>query len=420
MRELASFHHFVLLKRGRLKNEPMEVLKEKTKSICPQCFQELDASIVEDNTSVFLKKECPIHGSFNILIEKDAKFYKRIMNKEFKKDRIPFRSLSLPIVNQCNLNCQVCYAPDRGNKYFSTEELKTAIRDFTGEQVKFTGGEPTLCEDLPLLIKAGYEYGKRSLLITNGIKLTNMSFVKMLKKVGLKIVVISFHGGFRDDIYEKINGQKLLGDKLKAFKNLKRTGMKLCLTVTLVRGVNENELTKAYRYYLKNKSFIKQFRIRSLSYIGRHVEANPFCLSEIIKLLSKVSGFSTDELIEPFFQYPPYHHSTCSFSVDLFKSFIYRINKKGIQNKIFRKISFILDGLFLFGIRKTFDMVINKIKGKKVLFDARIEIRIWPDKQRIDLGEIQWCRTALLAQDKSLVPFCHAIIMDEKDRVLQK
>lgn len=397
----------------------MEILKDKTKSICPECFKELQAMVYEEGNQVFLVKECPEHGKFEILIEKDAEFYKRIMHKEFRKERIPFLKLALPITHQCNLSCQVCYAPDRENKDFSVEELRVAIQDFKGRLIKLTGGEPTLSKNLLFLIETIHGSGKVGGLVTNGINLTNTDYVKILKKAGLKQVAIAFHGGFRDDIYEKINGQKLLKEKLKALKNLKKAGMEVVLSVTLVRGVNEDELAKIYRYYLNNKSFIKLLRIRSLSQIGRYVKTNPFCLSEIIDLMSKASGFTKEELIEPFFQYHPlFHYSTCRFRIDLHNSFIYRINKQGIQNKRFRKIRFILESLSLFGVRKTVEMIINKIKGKKRLLDAEIAIRIWPDKERIDFGEIQYCPTAILTSNREFLPFCYGIIMEEKSCLL--
>lgn len=156
----------------------MEILKEKTKSICPICLQELDARVIENNNKVFLEKECPQYGRFEVLIEEDAELYKRLMNKEFRKERLPFRRLTLPITHKCNLNCQVCYAPDRGIKDFCIEELKAVIQDFKCEVIKLTGGEPTLYNNLPFLIDTIHENGKKCNLSTNGVKLIDMNLKK--------------------------------------------------------------------------------------------------------------------------------------------------------------------------------------------------------------------------------------------------
>jgi len=169
----------------------MEILKEKTKSICPQCFQELDARVIQDNNSVFLEKECPQHGRFKILIEKDAEFYKRLMHKEFRKEKIPFKQLALPVTYQCNLHCPMCYEPDRESKEVSIEKFTTTIKEFSGNLVKITGGEPTLRKDLPILIKMAKEQGKEPTLCSNCVKLANMKYVKMLKKAGIKHLLLS-------------------------------------------------------------------------------------------------------------------------------------------------------------------------------------------------------------------------------------
>lgn len=392
----------------------MAVLKEITKSLCPECLQEINARIIEKNSQVFLEKACPQHGPFDVLIEKDAEFYKRIMNKDFRIEKVPFRKLALPLTHKCNLNCNICYLPDRDKRDFSVEEMKSAVQNFDGKLIKLTGGEPTLSDNLPLFIENVYENKKDAGLVTNGVRLSDINYVRILKKSGLKNVALSFHGGFNDAIYEKISGRKMLNEKLRALRNLKSEGIGVTLSVTLIRGVNENELGSIYRYYVNNASFVKLLRIRSMSQVGKYIETKPFCLSEIIGLISEVSGFSKDELIEPFFDFKRDPGSTCRFSLNLYDSFIYRIKKRKIDSSRFKYLMYISEGLFLFGLGKTAKMIINKLKGKSRLFDQGIEIRTWPDKYSIDLGEIQWCYTASLTQNGGLLPFCYSIIMNEK------
>ncbi len=57
------------------------ILKEKTKSLCPICFEEIDGEVVELDGRVYLKKNCAVHGKFDVLIEKDASLYKALMNE---------------------------------------------------------------------------------------------------------------------------------------------------------------------------------------------------------------------------------------------------------------------------------------------------------------------------------------------------
>jgi len=50
---------------------------KNTKSICPECLKALDASIFEDGGKVYIKKECPEHGSFQELYWSDYDQYVR-------------------------------------------------------------------------------------------------------------------------------------------------------------------------------------------------------------------------------------------------------------------------------------------------------------------------------------------------------
>lgn len=393
----------------------MEILKEKTRSICPECLRELDARVTQEGKEVFLEKNCPEHGNFKFLIEKDAELYKKIMNVEFAGDRISFKKLTLPVTHQCNLNCQVCYSPDRERKDPSLQELKKIMQDFQGDLIKITGGEATLNPNLPSLIEIAKESGKSFAVVTNGIKLVDINYARILKQAGLKYLAVAF-SGFSDEVCERIYGGRILKEKLKALRNLKKLGMKVSLSVTLARGINDQELVKIYKYYLKNRSFIKKIRIRTLSYIGKYVKTSPFCLSEIIELLSGVTGFNRNELIEPNLKNYSKYRATCRFKLNLFDSFNYRLLKKRNKSRILNKVRFVFDSIRFFGLRNAIELIINKIIGQARPPEAIIEIRIWPDKQRLDLGEMQHCLTATVSGDKTLLPFCYAIIMDEKKR----
>ena len=43
-----------------------------TQSLCPVCLRRLDATYVSEGTAVFLRKECPTHGSFSVPVWKAA------------------------------------------------------------------------------------------------------------------------------------------------------------------------------------------------------------------------------------------------------------------------------------------------------------------------------------------------------------
>src|SRR4030042_2712796 len=54
----------------------LNVLKT-TRSICPECFKTLDATIYEENGKVYMRKECAEHGLFEDIYWSDINEYKR-------------------------------------------------------------------------------------------------------------------------------------------------------------------------------------------------------------------------------------------------------------------------------------------------------------------------------------------------------
>ncbi|MFQ6095575.1 MAG: radical SAM protein, partial [Candidatus Bathyarchaeia archaeon] len=60
----------------------MKIIKS-TKSICPECKRVLEATIFEEDGRVYMKKECPEHGSFQDVYWSDYEQYKRAEEFEY-------------------------------------------------------------------------------------------------------------------------------------------------------------------------------------------------------------------------------------------------------------------------------------------------------------------------------------------------
>jgi len=108
----------------------------------------------------------------------------------------------IALTYRCQHKCSFCYAdaPKRGSRdnEMTTAEVKRIIDRIWTEAkaptVSFTGGEPTLREDLPEFIAYAKSLGMRTNLITNGYKCADEALVAQLAEAGLDSAQVSLEG----------------------------------------------------------------------------------------------------------------------------------------------------------------------------------------------------------------------------------
>ncbi len=125
-------------------------------------------------------------------------------------EAVPFQRPhnALPVLSEialtyrCNLSCRFCYAgckctkkPD--SREMTTEQVRRVLeiirRDAEVPSVSWTGGEPTLRDDLVELTRHATGLGMRVNLITNGTNITS-ELAKSLKDAGLRSAQVSLEG----------------------------------------------------------------------------------------------------------------------------------------------------------------------------------------------------------------------------------
>jgi radical SAM protein with 4Fe4S-binding SPASM domain len=103
--------------------------------------------------------------------------------------------MDLALTFKCQNNCIHCYAGGpHETEELNTEQWKQIIDKLRQAGVfilTFTGGEPTLREDLPELLLYAQNNGMVTGLVTNGRKLKDKSYVEELEKAGLDFVQIT-------------------------------------------------------------------------------------------------------------------------------------------------------------------------------------------------------------------------------------
>ncbi|TFG11608.1 radical SAM protein [Candidatus Thorarchaeota archaeon] len=106
----------------------------------------------------------------------------------------------IALTYRCNNKCEFCYAysPYRESDEMTTDEVKKVIDiiadDAKAPSLSFTGGEPTLRDDLFELITYGRKKGLRMNLITNGRRCADPEFVASLVDADLNSAQVSIEG----------------------------------------------------------------------------------------------------------------------------------------------------------------------------------------------------------------------------------
>ncbi len=161
---------------------------------------------------------------------------------------------SLPILSEvaltyrCNLSCRFCYAGSKwGN---STSEMKTdevigilgmIRRQAEVPSVSFTGGEPTLRDDLPRLISEAASLGLRVNLITNGTLVTT-AMAEEFRKAGLASAQVSLEGPDAET-HESLTGTPGSFDStLAGIDSIRRAGISVHCNST-INGANVGRMT---------------------------------------------------------------------------------------------------------------------------------------------------------------------------------
>ena len=247
-----------------------KILIRKTTSACPTCRQKVKAEVVEEDGRILLKKHCSEHGTYNHPISNHPWYYtsldnyfQDVMPKHMKQNRF-----YIYLSNKCNLQCPICLLePNTGKvKDVSLDKFKEIIKDKKEMEFYLFGAEATIRTDIEDWLKLLSRYNNNVNMHSNGIKLTDLDFLKKLKDAGLGNVSLQFDA-FNDETYRVLRRRSLLDIKLRALENLKKCEIPTALNVTIARGVNEDQIKPIMDYALKNP-FVNNITFTAVSLVG--------------------------------------------------------------------------------------------------------------------------------------------------------
>jgi uncharacterized radical SAM superfamily Fe-S cluster-containing enzyme len=189
----------------------------------------------------------------------------------------------LDVTERCNQRCPWCFAragdaaPDDDPPLSVIDAWYDRLLELGEERpfnIQLSGGEPTIRDDLPRIVRLGREKGFDYIqLNTNGRRIAEEDgYAQILKESGASVVFLQFDG-LRDEIYRALRGENLLDLKLRAIENCRRARLAVTLVPTLVRHVNLDGVGDMIRFMLARLDVVKGIHFQPASFFGRRPEA---------------------------------------------------------------------------------------------------------------------------------------------------
>ena len=307
-----------LLKSYEKQKPPLGWPRE-TDSLCPRCVPEIrqqivdgklpheillnekvgeiKATIIERDGKILMVKECPIHGRFEDVMAIDSAFFKHLEEvfpgrdiRAHNDEKLHNHGtstikhgrgsvLTIDLTNRCNMMCDPCFmdANQVGFVHELTwEDIQTlldnaiSIKPRRQMSVQFSGGEPTLSPYFLDAVSYARKVGYNSVqAATNGIEFAkDPEFCKQAAEAGLRYAYLQFDG-----IGNEANSHRAVGNlfdvKLRAIENLWKAGVDIVPVITIINGINNEQVGAVVRFALDNPKKIPFLSFQPVSFTGR-------------------------------------------------------------------------------------------------------------------------------------------------------
>ncbi|WP_180539893.1 radical SAM protein [Nevskia soli] len=269
---------------------PVEILKNEK-------VGEIKAQIIERDGHILMVKDCPIHGHFEDLMAIDPAFFKHLEDVFPGRDIAAHNDeklhdhgtstikhgrgsvLTVDLTNRCNMMCDPCFmdANQVGFVHELTwEDIQTlldnaiSIKPRRQMSVQFSGGEPTISPYFLDAVRYARKVGYNSVqAATNGIEFAKSpEFCKAAAEAGLRYAYLQFDG-----IGNEANSHRAVGNlfdvKLRAIENLWSNGVDIVPVITVINGINNEQVGAVVRFALDNPKKIPFLSFQPVSFTGR-------------------------------------------------------------------------------------------------------------------------------------------------------
>jgi radical SAM protein with 4Fe4S-binding SPASM domain len=203
----------------------------------------------------------------------------------------PYR-MDLALTYRCNINCSHCYNQRRESAELTSAEWKKIMRVLWEHGVPhfdFTGGEPTLRDDLVELVTFAEDLGAITGVLSNGVRLADMDYVRQLKQAGLDYVQITLESA-RADVHNLMVDSDSFRHTVQGIGNVVAAGIHVLTNTTLTRA-NIDGIEEIVPF-LKGLG-VNSFAVNSIIRAGksRHVDRG-LSEEELLPVLERLRGLA--------------------------------------------------------------------------------------------------------------------------------
>lgn len=210
------------------------------------------------------------------------------------------RKLRLSLLDACNFRCVYCMPLNPvfmdSSRWLSPVEIEnicSTLVDFGLEQIRITGGEPTLRDNFrDIVLRLSSLPLDKLGLTTNGWNLTQE--LDFLNDTNCKHINISLDS-LTKDIFNRIARRDHFDKVLDSVLRAKRLGFHVKINTVLMRGINDQEIFDFIKFSAEHGVEIRFLEMMSIGQVSGYKDKLFVPASEVIQMISSQEELTSEQ-----------------------------------------------------------------------------------------------------------------------------